>query len=160
MLVFGRVLVHHHRAVAATSRGAGREIRPDVRSVPLVAFSEPRHGAGGTKEFLTSLVRHRFAGTVNDIVVEFNARYQDIADRYVAGEPIPRDDSNRYGRTPGGDRSVDYRYTRMLMRFDPERDRRSAGGPRSHGDPPLTGASAGPADGDMNAGAMRILRRR
>ena len=60
---------------------------------PLVAFSEPRHGAGGTSEFLTSLVRHqRFAGTVNDIVVEFgNARYQDIADRYVAGEPVPRD---------------------------------------------------------------------
>ena len=60
---------------------------------PLVAFSEPRHGAGGTREFLTSLVRHpRFAGTVNDIVVEFgNARYQDIADRYVAGEPVPRD---------------------------------------------------------------------
>ena len=60
---------------------------------PLVAFSEPRHGAGGTREFLTSLVRHpRFAGTVNDIVVEFgNARYQEIADRYVAGEPVPRD---------------------------------------------------------------------
>jgi outer membrane protein OmpA-like peptidoglycan-associated protein len=60
---------------------------------PLVAFSEPRHGAGGTKEFLTSLVRHsRFAGTVDDIVVEFgNARYQDIADRYVAGEPVARD---------------------------------------------------------------------
>jgi outer membrane protein OmpA-like peptidoglycan-associated protein len=61
---------------------------------PLVAFSEPRHGAGGTREFLTSLVRHqRFAGTVNDIVVEFgNARYQEVADRYVAGEPVPRDE--------------------------------------------------------------------
>ena len=60
---------------------------------PLVAFSEPRHAAGGTREFLTSLIRHpRFAGTVNDIVVEFgNARYQDIADRYVAGEPVARD---------------------------------------------------------------------
>ncbi len=60
---------------------------------PLVAFSEPRHGAGGTREFLTSLVRHpRFAGTVNDIVVEFgNARYQSIADRYVTGEPVPHD---------------------------------------------------------------------
>ena len=58
-----------------------------------MAFSEPRHGAGGTREFLTSLVRHpRFAGTVTDIVVEFgNARYQDVADRYVAGEPVARD---------------------------------------------------------------------
>src|SRR5688572_5113067 len=60
---------------------------------PLVAFSEPRHGAGGTTAFLKTLVRHPdFVGTVNDIVVEFgNARYQDIADRYVAGEPVPRD---------------------------------------------------------------------
>jgi outer membrane protein OmpA-like peptidoglycan-associated protein len=60
---------------------------------PLVAFSEPRHGAAGTTAFLTSLVRHpRFAGTVNDIVVEFgNARYQDLADRYVAGEQVPHD---------------------------------------------------------------------
>jgi outer membrane protein OmpA-like peptidoglycan-associated protein len=60
---------------------------------PLVAFSEPRHGAGGTREFLTSVVRHpRFIGTVNDLVVEFgNARYQDIADRYVAGELVARD---------------------------------------------------------------------
>jgi hypothetical protein len=54
---------------------------------------EPRHGAGGTREFLTSLLRHpRFVGTVNDLVVEFgNARYQDIADRYVAGDPVARD---------------------------------------------------------------------
>jgi outer membrane protein OmpA-like peptidoglycan-associated protein len=60
---------------------------------PLVGFSEPRHGAGGTREFLTSLVRHpRFAGTVNDIVVEFgNARYQDVADRYVAGGQVASD---------------------------------------------------------------------
>ena len=45
---------------------------------PLVAFSEPRHGAGGTREFLKRLVHHpQFAGAVNDIVVEFgNARFQ------------------------------------------------------------------------------------
>jgi len=61
---------------------------------PLVGFSEPRHGAGGTREFLASILWHRrFAGTVNDIVVEFgNARYQDLADRYVAGEPVPHDE--------------------------------------------------------------------
>ena len=60
---------------------------------PLVAFSEPRHAAGGTREFLRALVRHpRFAGTVNDVMVEFgNARYQAIADRYIAGEPVPHD---------------------------------------------------------------------
>jgi outer membrane protein OmpA-like peptidoglycan-associated protein len=60
---------------------------------PLVGFSEPRHGAGGTREFLSSVLYHpRFAGTVNDIVVEFgNARYQDIADQYIAGLPVRRD---------------------------------------------------------------------
>ena len=60
---------------------------------PLVAFSEPRHAAGGTRAVLASVIRHPgFAGTVNDVVVEFgNARYQAIADRYVAGEPVPRD---------------------------------------------------------------------
>jgi outer membrane protein OmpA-like peptidoglycan-associated protein len=60
---------------------------------PLVAFSEPRHAAGGTREFFQSLIRHPgFAGTVNDVVVEFgNARYQALADRYTAGEPVPRD---------------------------------------------------------------------
>ena len=60
---------------------------------PLVAFSEPRHGAAGTTAFLASLVRHpRFAGTVNDVVVEFgNARYQDVADQFVAGGDVSRD---------------------------------------------------------------------
>jgi len=61
---------------------------------PLVAFSEPSHGAAGTGEFIGALLRHpRFATTVDDIVVEFgNARYQDVADRYVAGEPVPYDE--------------------------------------------------------------------
>ena len=61
---------------------------------PLVAFSEPRHGASGTREFLASLVRQPgFAGKVNDIVVECgNARYQAVMDRYIAGDEVPRDD--------------------------------------------------------------------
>ena len=59
-----------------------------------MAFSEPRHGAGGTREFLKTLVHHpRFAGAVNDIVVEFgNARFQALADRYVFGEPVAREE--------------------------------------------------------------------
>ena len=61
---------------------------------PLVAFSEPGHGVSGTSEFFASLIRHPgFAGTVNDIVIECgNARYQNIADRYFAGESIQRDE--------------------------------------------------------------------
>jgi hypothetical protein len=69
---------------------------PDLRqrtSTERFGFSEPRHGARGTREFLSSILYHpRFAGTVNDIVVEFgNARYQDIADQYIAGLPVRRD---------------------------------------------------------------------
>jgi outer membrane protein OmpA-like peptidoglycan-associated protein len=61
---------------------------------PLVAFSEPGHGAGGTREFIRAVLHHaKFAGTVDDIVVEFgNARYQQLADRYIAGESVPRDE--------------------------------------------------------------------
>src|ERR1044072_6974266 len=59
----------------------------------LIAFSEPRHGAGGTKEFLSALIRQPgFAGTVQDLVVEFgNARYQHVVDRDIHGGPVPRD---------------------------------------------------------------------
>lgn len=83
-----------------TSDVRGLPLEPAVRYLvaafdrfPLVAFSEPRHGAGGTKEFLASLIRQPgFAGRVNDIVVEFgNSRYQSVVDRYVAGEPVARD---------------------------------------------------------------------
>jgi outer membrane protein OmpA-like peptidoglycan-associated protein len=67
------------------------------RRVPLVAFSEPRHAAGGTREFLRALLRSpRFSATVDDVVVEFgNARYQDVADRYVAGEAVPYEELKR-----------------------------------------------------------------
>jgi outer membrane protein OmpA-like peptidoglycan-associated protein len=63
------------------------------RNYPLVAFSEPGHGVSGTKEFFASLIRHPgFAGRVTDIVIECgNARYQGLADRYFAGEAVPRE---------------------------------------------------------------------
>ena len=53
---------------------------------PLVAFSEPRHGAGGTKQFFAALLREPgFAGTIQDLVIECgNACYQDVVDRYIA----------------------------------------------------------------------------
>jgi outer membrane protein OmpA-like peptidoglycan-associated protein len=76
---------------------AARYIVEAFARYPLVAFSEPRHGAGGTKEFLASLIREPgFAGTIQDLVIEFgNARYQDVVDRYMAGEPIARDQLKR-----------------------------------------------------------------
>jgi len=76
---------------------AARYIVEAFARYPLVAFSEPRHGAGGTKEFLASLIRQPgFAGTIQDLVVECgNARYQDVVDRYMAGEPVARDQLKR-----------------------------------------------------------------
>jgi hypothetical protein len=54
------------------------------------------HGSDLAHAFLLSLVRDlRFGRTVDDIVVEFgNARYQDVADRFVRGENVS-DDSLR-----------------------------------------------------------------
>ena len=52
------------------------------------------HGASGTREFFASLIRYPgFAGTVNDIVIECgNGRYQELADRYFAGQAVARDE--------------------------------------------------------------------
>ena len=49
------------------------------------------HGNQQSHAFLLSLIRDpRFIRIVNDIVVEFgNARYQDVADRFVRGEEVP-----------------------------------------------------------------------
>jgi hypothetical protein len=49
------------------------------------------HGDDRAHAFLLSLIRDpRFLATVDDIVIEFgNARYQDVADRFVTGEEVP-----------------------------------------------------------------------
>jgi hypothetical protein len=56
----------------------------------IVMFGEA-HGGKQEYEWLCRLVNAPgFADRVDDIVVEFgNARYQDIVDRYVAGENVP-----------------------------------------------------------------------
>jgi hypothetical protein len=64
------------------------------RSHSIVALSEgAAHGDVVWHAFLRSLVRDaRFSAAVNDIVVEFgSARYQNIIDRFVAGEDVPHD---------------------------------------------------------------------
>src|SRR5690242_17492775 len=58
----------------------------------LVALGEGAHRNEQGHAFRLALIRDpRFAATVNDIVVECgNARYQDLMDRFVSGEEIPR----------------------------------------------------------------------
>jgi hypothetical protein len=56
----------------------------------VVALGEA-HGLQEEHDFIQSLIRNpAFAAKVNDIVVECgNALYQDILDRYIAGEDVP-----------------------------------------------------------------------
>lgn len=62
------------------------------RSHLIVAIGDA-HGNQQAQSFLKTLVRDpRFSAIANDIVIEFgNARYQDLADRYVRGENIASD---------------------------------------------------------------------
>src|SRR5688572_14909843 len=57
----------------------------------VVTLGEGGHNNEQTHALRMALIRDpRFAKTVNDIVVEFgNSRYQDIMDRFVAGEDVP-----------------------------------------------------------------------
>ena len=59
----------------------------------VVALSEGRHNNEQAHAFRLQLIRDpKFSEIVNDIVVESgNARYQSLIDRYMQGEPIPRD---------------------------------------------------------------------
>jgi hypothetical protein len=62
------------------------------KSHQLIALADP-HGNVQISAIRLSLIRDsRFAGTVNDIVVEFgNARYQERMDRFVRGEDVAED---------------------------------------------------------------------
>lgn len=82
-----------------TANGRYRELRPvDAEeailrafdSYPIVAVSE-MHALQEEHDFIQSLLRNdAFPDKVNDIVLEAgNALYQDILDRYIAGEDVP-----------------------------------------------------------------------
>lgn len=60
---------------------------------PLVGIGEA-HLLQEQHDFIQALLHHpALPGTINDIVVEFgNARYQDIIDRFISGEPVANAD--------------------------------------------------------------------
>jgi hypothetical protein len=64
-----------------------------LRSHDIVALDEGAHGNERGHALRLALIRHpAFVGAVNDIVVEFgSARYQDVIDRFVRGEPVDQD---------------------------------------------------------------------
>ena len=59
----------------------------------IVALGEGSHGNEQGHAFRVSLIRDpRFAMMANDIVVEFgNSLYQEVMDRFIAGEDVPQD---------------------------------------------------------------------
>ena len=60
----------------------------------VVAFGEGMHRNDQSHALRLALIRDpRFTAVVNDIVVEFgNARYQEVMDRFVRGEDVPREE--------------------------------------------------------------------
>src|SRR3954454_15984317 len=77
----------HHDSVRATA--AATAILDGFRHRRIVALGLA-HGLRQQEDFAIGLLRHpRFAATVNSVVVEFgNARFQALADRYVAGGDV------------------------------------------------------------------------
>jgi hypothetical protein len=103
-------------ACAADSGGSGKpdperdDGRPrDAQEAVLDAFDDYRvvggfsasHGNKDVDDFLLALIRNPELPTrVDDIVVECgNAFYQDVLDRYVAGEDVPVSDVRQVWRT-------------------------------------------------------------
>jgi len=75
---------------------------------PIVAIGE-QHGIQELGAFYVALIQHpEFAQKVDAVVMEYgNALYQEVADRYVAGEDVPYSEvrqiwSDAIGRIPGG----------------------------------------------------------
>jgi hypothetical protein len=68
-----------------------RAVLEAFRDHPIVALGEGAHGNEQGHAVRLALIRHpMFAATVNDIVVEFgNALFQNVIDRFIAGEDVP-----------------------------------------------------------------------
>jgi hypothetical protein len=87
----------------------------------IVALGEGAHGNEQGHAFRLALIRDpRFAGAVNDIVVESgSARYQDVMDHFISGGDVPADAlrdvlENTVGATPGWDRPIYQEFFRAV----------------------------------------------
>lgn len=126
------------------------------REYPLAALSE-MHGNAESQALFTSVIRDSgFQNLVSDIVVEFgNGRYQDVVDRYLAGDRVPRQELSRVWRDTTQISGIFTlpMYEEMLravrdvnLTLAPERRLRVW-----LGDPPIDwDAVTSPADEDMN----------
>ena len=126
------------------------------QNYPLVALSE-MHGNAESQALFVALVRDSaFQALVSDIVVEFgNARFQDVVDRYVAGENIPPDALSRIWRdTTQVSGIFDLAMYAQMLAVVRDVNLGLAPGRKLRvwlGDPPIDWATVtSPADEDMN----------
>jgi hypothetical protein len=96
-------------AAAATRPDAIGVIAPLFDRYDVIGIPEYHHSAENHVFLRQLLVDPRVAGRINDVVVEAgNARYQDLADRYVVrGEDVPLPELRKI-----------WRDTTMIMSFD------------------------------------------
>jgi erythromycin esterase-like protein len=82
--------------VSAAGRGALDVIAAAFATHALVAVGEA-HGNVRDHEFRVALIRDpRLFARVDDVLVEFgNARYQQLVDRFVTGDPVPDESLRR-----------------------------------------------------------------
>jgi hypothetical protein len=87
-------------AAAVAPRNAIDGILDAFAEYDVVVLGEGPHGNEPGQRLRVSLIRDpRFTARVGDIVVEFgNARYQEVMDRYLAGEDVPRESLRRVWR--------------------------------------------------------------
>jgi hypothetical protein len=90
------------QAVSAASRAAQDALLAQFEGRAVVALAE-QHRGRSFHRFLHELLEHPALGqALDDIVVEFgNARFQDVVDRYVAGEDVPPDELRHAWRDTG-----------------------------------------------------------
>ena len=99
------------------------------QTYPLVAIAES-HRNQQVHDFIVSLVSDpHFLQQVDDVVVEFgSARYQDVIDRYTAGEAVPRAELRRAWRDTVNilvwDAPVYERFFRIVRSVNQHRPRR------------------------------------
>jgi hypothetical protein len=82
--------------------GVTDSVIAQLARTPVVALGE-RHRSRQIHRFIRELLAHpAFPDRVDDIVVEFgSAHYQDVADRYVMGEQVPRAELEQLWRGTG-----------------------------------------------------------
>ncbi|HEY1254423.1 MAG TPA: hypothetical protein VGF01_06555 [Terracidiphilus sp.] len=91
LMLIGLMCIQHIHAQPALPQNPVEAIVELFNTHRIVMLGEVQHGCRQQWELLQELVAAPgFSEQVNDIVMEFgNARYQDVVDRYIAGEKVP-----------------------------------------------------------------------